>query len=130
MDNKYQNIRIKINNQAEKLAALYFLAAKSGCKISDIVLKNTLNNNYYIKECPYVYVCGDIITAAAQEDGVTVEFSDLKNFDSYLKPQFVEVALNQEHTAKVYKNKIVVGCQTFPVSVADALVAAVKQING
>lgn len=127
MNNKYSNIRIKINNQAEKLAALYFLAAKSGCKISDIVLKNTLANNSLVMQHPYVYISGEIVTATCSDVGhdiTIVKFSDLKNFDSYLALKFVEVVLNKEHTAKVYKDKVVVGCQSFPISVLEELYKA------
>jgi hypothetical protein len=36
----------------------------------------------------------------------------------------IEVPLNDTYNANVYKDKIVVGCQTFPISILDELVAA------
>ncbi len=39
-----------------------------------------------------------------------------------IKPK--SVVLNDKHTALVYKDKIVVGCQTFPIDVLHSLVAA------
>jgi hypothetical protein len=128
MDNKYSNIRIKINNQAEKLAALYFLAAKTGLKISSSVLDATLNNRCIGDFC-FVYSHSMISASCKADNSTIVEFSDLKNFDSYLAPKFVEVVLNKEHTAKVYKDKVVVGCQNFPISVIGDLVRAREKID-
>lgn len=45
-----------------------------------------------------------------------------------LKPQFISVVLNSSHTAHVYKDKVVVGCQTFPGHIIDALKQAHGQI--
>tara|TARA_R110000868_G_scaffold217413_1_gene467486 strand:- start:633 stop:1034 length:402 start_codon:yes stop_codon:yes gene_type:complete len=50
-------------------------------------------------------------------------------FEMQLKPDFSEVKLNSEYSAKVYKDKIVVGCQTFSVGIIDDLVLALKEIN-
>ena len=50
-------------------------------------------------------------------------------FRMQFKPDFSEVVLNKEYTAKVYKDKIVVGCQTFPVFIIDDLVLALKEMN-
>lgn len=43
------------------------------------------------------------------------------------KPLFYEVELNDEYAAKVYKDKIVVGCQKFPTSVLKNLIEAVEK---
>lgn len=42
----------------------------------------------------------------------------------FAKPNLVSVVLNSSHTAKVTKDNIEVGCQTFPISVLDELVKA------
>ena len=44
-------------------------------------------------------------------------------------PQFKEVKLNSEYTAKVYENQIVVGCQTIPISVIGELNKALKELK-
>ena len=41
-----------------------------------------------------------------------------------------QVVLNNEHTAEVTPDGIKVGCQTFPLSIVDDLVRAVKQVKG
>lgn len=45
------------------------------------------------------------------------------------KKEFVEVELNSRYTAEVYKDKIVVGCQTFPTSILDKLADALEEIE-
>lgn len=45
-----------------------------------------------------------------------------------LKPQFISVMLNSTHTAHVYKDKVIVGCSTFPGHIIDALKQAHSQI--
>ena len=42
-------------------------------------------------------------------------------FQMTFAPEFKEVKLNDSHSAQVYKDKIVVGCQTFPVEIMDKL---------
>lgn len=46
-----------------------------------------------------------------------------------VKPQSVQVKLNDGHTAEVTKEGIKVGCTTFPLSVVAELAAAVEKIN-
>ena len=43
--------------------------------------------------------------------------------------QKVDVCLNSEHTAEVYKDKIVVGCQTFDPSIIEKLAEAYKSLH-
>jgi hypothetical protein len=38
-----------------------------------------------------------------------------------IKPEFYELKLNKDYTAKVYEGKFTVGCQTFPISVLGEL---------
>ena len=45
------------------------------------------------------------------------------------REQFEEVRLNDAYTAKVYKDKIVVGCSTFPPSIIEALGAAHRALR-
>lgn len=44
-------------------------------------------------------------------------------------PEYKEVKLNSSYTAKVYKDKIEVGCQTFPVSILKELTKALKEVS-
>jgi hypothetical protein len=46
-----------------------------------------------------------------------------------LTPKSVKVKLNDNHTAEVFKDKIVVDCQTFPISVLDELYNAHESIS-
>lgn len=86
----YKDIAIKTNNQAEKLAALYFLADKTGLKIYDDVLSITLVNKKAYEDFPFVYVCredgNDYVSAASRvEDEIVVQFSELSKIDDILK---------------------------------------------
>lgn len=45
------------------------------------------------------------------------------------RPQKVEVCLNSEYSAEVYKDKIVVGCQTFDPSIIEKLAKAHKSLH-
>lgn len=45
------------------------------------------------------------------------------------KPESVDVSLNANYEAKVFKDSIVVGCQRFSITVIDDLVAARKSLN-
>lgn len=81
-----KNLAIKTNNQAEKLAALYFMASKIGCKISEIILEDTIKN-VCINAYPIVYYYPTYINATfnAPEDFHLVEFSELSNIDKILE---------------------------------------------
>ena len=112
------NILIKISNKAEKVAAAYFLADYYKQKIAPNMVKETLNGEF--SEYIYVGVFGGIISAyrippTNMPDVIIVPFNDLHKIESYT--EFTEVKLNDTITAKVYKSKIVVGCQTFPIDV-------------
>lgn len=41
----------------------------------------------------------------------------------------VLLQLNEEYTAKIFKDKIVVGCQTFNINIIDELVKAKQKLN-
>lgn len=69
--------------------------------------------------CVYVNIAGLF--------AVPINHPDLKVYD---KPKFEEVKLNGDYTAKVYKDKVEVGCQTFPVSIINDLAAAHIRIKG
>lgn len=43
--------------------------------------------------------------------------------------KMIKVTLNDKHTAEVYKDKVVVGCQTFPITVIDNLVLAKNELT-
>ena len=52
------------------------------------------------------------------------------NNDSYKEvPTFIEVELNDDYTAKVYKNSIEVGCQTFPIGIIAKLRQAQEDLR-
>lgn len=55
-----------------------------------------------------------------------------ESFDEwyFYKSDYIKVVLNQEHTAKVYQDKITVGCAEFPVKIIDELEKAHIKITG
>lgn len=75
---------------------------------------------YACTECP---VASRLLT-------VEIDWPDKENtiYPELPKPKFVEVKLNSDYTAKVYKDKIEVGCQTFPISVLETLNETVKSL--
>ena len=40
------------------------------------------------------------------------------------KAEYVDVQLNEKYAARIYKDKVVVGCQTFPTSILETLTKA------
>lgn len=60
---------------------------------------------------------------------VEIDWPDPENKIYPPLKKFVEVELNSEYTAKVYKDKIEVGCQTFPITIIDKLAEASRKIQ-
>jgi hypothetical protein len=44
-------------------------------------------------------------------------------------PEYIEVKLNDSYTAKIYKNKIKVGCQEFPIEIVEKLKKALGELK-
>lgn len=44
-------------------------------------------------------------------------------------PESIEVKLNEKHSAKVFKDKVAVGCQTFPITIIDDLKKALEELS-
>lgn len=127
----YSTICIKTNNQAEKLAALYFLSDLTKISIDSTILSETLNHKN-IGNFPFVRISanGKYITASVTipYGDTKVEFSDLVNIDKYITKK-IAVKLNDEYTAEVFKDKVVVGCQTFPIDIIQKLLDAYLTIK-
>jgi hypothetical protein len=54
---------------------------------------------------------------------------DSERLEVIVEPEYKEVDLNGSYTAKVYKDKIEVGCQTFNVSILEELIQAHKELK-
>lgn len=74
------------------------------------------------------YVLDDI-----SKNGFSVVVSDVSHANPVLSVElsieFEKVKLNDSYTAEVFKDKLVVGCQTFPISILDELVKAHKSLD-
>lgn len=74
-------------------------------------------------------------TTKESQFGEIIDFNSLfsPEFVNYYKnsqiPKYVEVVLNQQYAAQVYKDKIVVGCQEFPADIGQKLVDAQKSLT-
>ncbi len=68
--------------------------------------------------CVYVLSVGNAQYAVLNEDLVEV-----------IKPLYKEVTLNNTYNAKVYADKIEVGCQTFDINILEDLIKASKEIS-
>ena len=45
------------------------------------------------------------------------------------KPRSIKLRLSDDYDAQVFKDKIVVGCQTFPISAVEAILRASKELQ-
>jgi hypothetical protein len=123
MKNKLDNIAIRINNRAEKLAALYFLSGLSGKPVSQLVLENTLKDGPDVLCFSYVYVSGNSVGALCNAENHTVV--NFRNMGELAETNLeIEVKLNDTHTAIVTADEIRVGCQTFKAGIITSLAAA------
>jgi hypothetical protein len=81
-----------------------------------------------IQEALGLKICSNLVKDEIQNKGYAVVLSD----DNFAHPvelvklttKSKEVVLNDRYTAKVYTDKIKVGCQTFPISILDELIEA------
>jgi hypothetical protein len=87
-----------------------------------------------IEQARLLNVASSFVQLALKENAPLVVVSSLKGNVSLplekvvLDEEYEEVELNDTYTAKVYKDKIEVGCQTFPISILDALYDAHEKI--
>jgi hypothetical protein len=69
----------------------------------------------------YVYVCFNIYVILVDENftvsnkDVTSNLTHLPFYEWALQPVSNMVVLNDNYSAEVHKDKVVVGCQTFPI---------------
>ena len=54
--------------------------------------------------------------------------NDLFYTEKYSIEKKIQVKINNQYTAEITKNNVVVGCQTFPISVIDDLYNAKKEV--
>lgn len=78
-----------------------------------------------------------LVVEEVERNGICVYVRDERrrqipvNCEDYLevaKPEYISLKLNEDYTAKVYKDKLTVGCQTFPISILDDLKALHAQV--
>jgi hypothetical protein len=131
MNKKYTKVSILVNNCAEKIAALYFLAEKVGVKIGEISISDALQgklNGRWVSVSPYDgYITGYLHNLP---DRIEIPFADMHRIDDIINGGSVEVKLNDQYTATVTRDTIRVGCQTFKVGILTSLLAAHKKITG
>lgn len=79
-----------------------------------------------------------LVCDSVKENGVCVYFTteskhqipvDYKDLKEVVEPDHLEYSLNSMYDAKVYKDRIVVGCQTFPISILEDLLALHKELK-
>jgi hypothetical protein len=83
------------------------------------------------KKEQYVYLDGSRIV---NEYGCQAQLYDIRNFkirdwEEYIEILKIEVELNDEYTAVVDIEGVVVGCQTFSLEKFDELAKAVKKVR-
>ena len=112
-----------------KLAKSYIGKTVSSVKDGVITHKvEKVNVVLSIKEAMKLKICSILVQDEIQNKGYAVVVSD--DILAYpvelvkLTAKSKEVVLNESYTAKVYSDKIEVGCQTFPISILDELIEA------
>lgn len=84
------------------------------------------NNDRWRIESIWVRINSDnkIVDASHYKDSnKEISFAELFALD-LITPKSKFVVLNKEHKAEVFKDKIVVGCQSFPITILDELIKA------
>lgn len=132
MKNKYEKVSIKVSNQAEKLAAILFLANISGAEYENTATYRNTLEGIEIDKFPYVIIDVDnSITGRVGPSEINIKFADIGKLDEIIKKHKapVEVKLNESYTAIVSKDTIKVGCQTFKIGILTSLLAAHKKVS-
>jgi hypothetical protein len=129
MNNNYQNVRIHIHNQEEKLAALEFLSKMSGLPINVIVLEETKQNEN-IAKFNYVNISDGEVGANMEMGNADIfEFSNIHTLLTRTESVSISVKLSDGYTAVVKKSGVVVGCQKFSWDAMDRLFKAIKKVR-
>jgi hypothetical protein len=125
---KIVNVELSMEEQV-KLAKSYIGKTVSSVKDGVITHKvEKVNVVLSIKEAMKLKICSILVQDEIQNKGYAVVVSD--DILAYpvelvkLTAKSKEVVLNESYTAKVYSDKIEVGCQTFPISILDELIEA------
>jgi hypothetical protein len=123
--------RVRVSTIAEKLAASFYFANLFGTKCGttvDEILAGTYTL-HQVLEFPFVGLSYDGCVGGHRlaDHCETVTFDEM--FRVFNAPSFVSVKLNDTNTANVYADKIVVGCQTFPISIVKDLQTAINKYN-
>ena len=124
----YSGIKVKTDTISEKLATILFLEKLTGLKCQNIVYSETLEGRGM--KYSYVYVgLGEIGASCSNHATILFNYSDLSEIENKVRNfrRSIPVRLNDEYTAEVYKDKVVVGCQTFTIEqIKKILDVAVK----
>ena len=124
-----RKVLIKVNTAAEKLAALQLLSNLTGCDISDVVWRDTVEGNL-ISDYPYVYLDEDDAVSATSDDMKryyrNIDFANIGVL--YAEPK-IEVRLSDSYTAIVTAKGIKVGCQNISHATLDSVHAASMKLR-
>jgi len=122
-------VLIKVNNTAEKLAALQLLSNLTGTAISDTVWQDTVEGKF-ISEYPYVYFDEERNVSATSDEVKrgyrNIDFANIGVL--YAEPK-IEVRLSDSYTAIVTAKGIKVGCQNISHSTLDMVHAASMKLR-
>jgi hypothetical protein len=131
--------QIKSKNVSEHVAILSILAIAGYRNVSinsdenpNVFLKSYLERGSFEQDFetwPYsmIRIEGNLREVSGSKCGDTMckdlSFEEFISIDWSLS-RGAKVKLNNNHTALVYKDKVIVGCQEFPIDVIDKLVRA------
>lgn len=132
------DVRIRVNSNAEKLAALEILSAVYDQPVEPgsrrLALDGIKTGCYYVSGGEYIGIgiCSDCISGyTGSGDNKTFNFSEIDKAIKFIKEKKeIEVKLNDEYTAKVSKTEIRVGRQIFPISILEGLNDARAELEG
>lgn len=111
------NTVIRCHSKAEQIAAAHMLAALNGnCKICEYMLEKPY------EEFPFVCFGGDSIIGYPKKMNA-LDFNEITTEQKYR-----EVILSDSYTAKVYADKVKVGCQTFAINKIREILKASEKL--
>ncbi len=127
----YKEITIKVTTNEEKKSAMLLLSHLTSAIVEvttmSAVSRRILDGDKRLYGNDYVgYIKENKIDGLPCSDRICIDFNQIYRL---FEPASETVPLNMKYSAVVTKYGITVGCQTFPLSVADALVAAVKNVK-
>lgn len=130
INEKVRNVGIIVSNHEEEVAAAKLLSSLSEIRIASAISK-PFSPRFTIISFENTIISSFALTSHVLEGKKLYLFGEIPKLliDLEEKEKKEEVILNNEHKAIVTTKGIQVGCQLFPLEVAQKLVDAIKRVT-